>query len=171
MRKPVTKPDVVPAERKKANVVEEISDANEELFNQVTAANNMAVRVLYYHVHIEGAYPLSIPNKVDALAYIKKLVHKHNPDEEPEIHYGREAISYFGETDGIKFIQAMILPPHLSHLIPAKPVTRTPCAGEGCMKAVAPRLDEECSTIGCRNLLCENCLNKASALCAKHASD
>lgn len=141
------------------NTLKRIEDAHGAYAVDLTA------RLFYYHVHISGQYRVSLPSKDSALAYIKRLVHKHDPDEEPVLDESRDCITYTGDALGV--IQAMNLPPHLAHLFPKPLVLPGPCAGGECDTIVVPCLDEECSTVGCDKLLCQDCFSKKT--CVQHA--
>jgi len=127
-------------------------------------AADFTARLFYYHVHIGGQYRVSLPSKYSALAYIKRLVHKHDPDEDPVLHEGRDIIAYIGDALGV--IQAMNLPPSLTHLFPKPLVLPNPCAGGDCDTIVFPCLDEECNAVGCGKLLCQDCFRKKT--CTQH---
>jgi len=165
----VVKTVTAPAERKPVNSTESESLHTELELDYIRKANEMVTRALYFHVHVQGSYRVSLPNKAAVLDYIRRLVRKHNPDEEPKIHEGRDAISYHGDTEGITLIQAMVLPGHLLHLIP-RIVMPEPCASGGCPEIVTPCLYDECSTAGCGKLLCHSCIGKGDTKCARHAS-
>lgn len=132
-----------------------------------TEAVDLTARLFYYHVHINGQYRLSLPSKDSALAYMKRLVHKHNPDDESGFHVGRNNITYIGADGVTPMIQALNLTPQLAHLFPKPLVLPGPCAGGECDTVVAPYLDEECTADGCRELLCQVCCGKKT--CAQHS--
>ena len=124
---------------------------------------NMALRVLAWHVHVNGSYRFTVDNRKDAMTFLDLFKQKLGSPDKWSVTQGEMHITCINEESGVH-VQIMNLPPQLGDLLPKSFVRPSACAV--CSKMVFPLVNELCAKDDCSERLCDAC--RPVVFCPKH---